>query len=59
MKTKSENIRLFEEARSLRDDARFNLHAKATNAPLKQRETVQIARAKMHNRSNKPGLPKG
>jgi hypothetical protein len=50
MKTKAENIRLFEEARTLRKSVRSDLHSKATNAPEKQFNTYEVIGLNMHNK---------
>jgi len=59
MKTKAENLRLFKEARSLRESVRSGLHKKATNAPENIFNTAQSMKLNVHNKANQCGPKKG
>lgn len=50
-KTKAENLRLFEEARSLRESARSSLHQKATNT--REMRLVAGRSIQIHNKAIK------
>jgi len=46
MKTKSENMRLFEEARALKENVRSGLHRKATNGALTESQSRCVTLSK-------------
>lgn len=59
MKTKAENLRLFNEARELRENVRSGLHQKATNRSESKTVASNASSVYMHNKVNQHGPKKG
>ena len=53
MKTNAENLRLFQEARTLKESMRSNIHSKATNSPINQQPSTRHPPSTLHNKAVK------